>query len=740
MPTAGTHITILQRLAAMNPSLIPCIGDPSADEATPEGRMARFANLGAVGPDIFYALGDYGSELQDLENFLVKVGGTFQCIGELSEKLGRYIKGDLSDFTLGASDSIFATFDLISGVLKEGLLALVVGPVGANFWPCFESKRQTDRPRNEWFWADYLHYVKTGQFVRRLIENSYGKPNLYAYALGYLTHYVTDVVGHPFVNQVVQAPWRLYWQRHHLVENFIDVYVWDRWHMSNPAPPPPTTQEQPLDTVLLTPNAPPGSGAPFIFSRLHDLINIGNLNLDDPVDEIVSTICEKIEKGLFDIGIAEIIDPEAPADNDFTAWTELMATTIGQVYGVGTHPDNLAKGLTGSARPSGFPTAEDVGAAYGVMRLMLKISTEESIKEPHFPDITGDISAAFQKLVDDLGQDLSNLVPPFPVSGTDGSFGWDSLLDAIKNIAEWIGDVAKNIANTISDVIKNFINVGVTAVADSIKVALFFLNKLLFAMYRSFRDVLVLTGYTPPYTDQLSVNMGGPFNTGSLWRSMGNLPMYPVEEIPAERDTIFSTYAPFRPPITQTHPVPGFELPNVAFTAPYAPSFDSQLHVGRVNPTLPDDFIDAPMGPDNMFVLQTDHKMNRKMGPQEPVTTSDPRAPKSFGDEARNFGGAIANCKFAIEMANGGFKIDPTLGLPDYNLDGDRGFAWPCWAPDPEPAAGTPAPEKIHLDLGLYEMKVPDPLNPTDRRNVQPGQQHGPAHVNAQVMPLQIPP
>ena len=40
-----------------------------------------------------------------------------------------------------------------------------------------------------------------------------GNPNLIAYSLGYTTHYVTDVVGHPFVNQVVGGPWRLYWQR-----------------------------------------------------------------------------------------------------------------------------------------------------------------------------------------------------------------------------------------------------------------------------------------------------------------------------------------------------------------------------------------------------------------------------------------------------------------------------------------------------------------------------------------------
>jgi len=38
------------------------LGDPAADDTTPEGRKARFANLGAVGPDVFYAMADYGGD------------------------------------------------------------------------------------------------------------------------------------------------------------------------------------------------------------------------------------------------------------------------------------------------------------------------------------------------------------------------------------------------------------------------------------------------------------------------------------------------------------------------------------------------------------------------------------------------------------------------------------------------------------------------------------------------------
>src|SRR5439155_17941975 len=167
----------------------------------------------------------------------------------------------------------------------------------------FEARRQQDRPRAEWFWADYLHYVRTGQFVNRLLQNSRNSnnPNLRAYALGYLTHYVTDVVGHPYVNQVVQGPWRVYWQRHHLVENFIATYVWDRWHVSRPVPSTPSTEEQPLDVVTTTPNAM-GTGAPFTFARLNDHNSIGIPTIGDPVDAAVQKVCDEINDGLFSLG------------------------------------------------------------------------------------------------------------------------------------------------------------------------------------------------------------------------------------------------------------------------------------------------------------------------------------------------------------------------------------------------------------------------------------------------------
>jgi hypothetical protein len=50
--------------------------------------------------------------------------------------------------------------------------------------------------------SNLVHYVRSGDFVRELLLESQDA-NEYAFALGALAHYVSDVVGHPAINQAV---------------------------------------------------------------------------------------------------------------------------------------------------------------------------------------------------------------------------------------------------------------------------------------------------------------------------------------------------------------------------------------------------------------------------------------------------------------------------------------------------------------------------------------------------------
>src|SRR6202166_4032979 len=52
------------------------------------------------------------------------------------------------------------------------------------------------------FFSDLVHYVRSGDFVEALLEDS-SDLNEYAFALGALSHYSSDNSGHPTINRVV---------------------------------------------------------------------------------------------------------------------------------------------------------------------------------------------------------------------------------------------------------------------------------------------------------------------------------------------------------------------------------------------------------------------------------------------------------------------------------------------------------------------------------------------------------
>jgi hypothetical protein len=52
------------------------------------------------------------------------------------------------------------------------------------------------------YFSDLVHYVRTGDFVVELLQQS-SDINEYAFALGSLAHYASDICGHPVINQVV---------------------------------------------------------------------------------------------------------------------------------------------------------------------------------------------------------------------------------------------------------------------------------------------------------------------------------------------------------------------------------------------------------------------------------------------------------------------------------------------------------------------------------------------------------
>ena len=686
MPGAGTHTTIIQRLAKLasdNGDLATetFLTDPNLNAdwntySSPDALQARYAALGAMGPDIFYMMLDYGASEQQFEDVVLKIAGTFRCVGQLSSQINNLISSELDTLTLGIWGDIQDVFANLKGILVDGILNLLIDQ--NNFWYFFLPLRQVDDYQKNWYWADFLHYVKTGCFTQKLLDNAAAQqaadPDsatskcLSAYALGYLTHYVADTVGHAYVNRIVESPWRNMWQRHHLVENFIDAYVWATWHDQSPPPDKPADESN-LDTARSQAADPMRDGAaPLNYARLNDLCNIGSAGIDPIIDNAVDQICNLIQQGLFDIGVSSVPSLQAPDDPVFTTWTQFIADTMWETYPQGQdHPSRMGR----------YPTSDDVAGAYGAYRLVLSLATEDKVDKPVVPDILGDLGSILSQMWQNISQALSNIPPPPSPATGGGGFSLDALWDAVKAELQWFGQVAEAALQVLGDLIAGLIEAGVVIGADTIKAGLYLINSILYSMYHTLRMNLVMSAYSVPFTEDLS-STWGPLDLRTLWNSSRTErnPRYPIEPVVSERDFAadqshpFSPYRPYQKPS-------GMGPVNVEVPATFFP----QQVLGW---TSPDDMLDSSVA--------GTHDMFSSAGPAPAATSLLPNPDGSkltdletFDGSLRYFGSIMSGCEAALAFAVPyltGTPYPDGVVLPDYNLDSDRGYAWPCWDVD----------------------------------------------------------
>jgi hypothetical protein len=119
------------------------------------------------------------------------------------EDLNRLLTGFVATLTEMVKKFIseFNVFDLVSHPYRDGA------------------------SEGDWWWFDAMHYRKTGKFATEMLEATRDMSSpLHLYALGYLTHFAADTVGHPYVNINSGGPYRSHSQRHKTGENFQDVF------------------------------------------------------------------------------------------------------------------------------------------------------------------------------------------------------------------------------------------------------------------------------------------------------------------------------------------------------------------------------------------------------------------------------------------------------------------------------------------------------------------------------------
>lgn len=261
MPKYGIHQIVLN-------DTIQKLEDAGADALAGVMRdHPTAAMLGAIGPDLFFWAPDYelGEALHTFYSIYSQTREIYDTIVKPIHDAEEEIKQagqQLTPRTAALIEALIAEIQQLSATFRNTLMSgLFVGVIDGvdgmadalntpsvvgEFFKLFSPPLQPvpnslpdllpNSREDEWYWFDMLHYRKTGEFARELI-NRVPRGNTatrverrMAYAFGYLSHVATDLVGHAYVNQVVGGPYRLQVHRHVTVENFMDTWAFDAWY------------------------------------------------------------------------------------------------------------------------------------------------------------------------------------------------------------------------------------------------------------------------------------------------------------------------------------------------------------------------------------------------------------------------------------------------------------------------------------------------------------------------------
>lgn len=465
-------------------------------------KYPNYYALGAIGPDIFFLLPDFKGKKG---NFIAKVAewvtNLYDTLDEKVLKPWEDTVGpieedtteEVSRLTGGLSDEISKLANIASGIVTEAVLGFATrlydwfSIFGSGVAPGFDDKL--------FFWSDMFHYRRTNEFARDLFEmaknTAYGgkstegdffkyEPGI-AFALGWMTHIGTDVTGHAYVNEKSGGPYRLHWQRHHLVENHMDAYMynvqngfrtkynmvaisalhfWIQFNKDNNFKPDHNffkafkSDGTPNDF----PDYPTGLTARDYYNRKEAF-------------DADSTIPPALADFLLDTMKKTFYDDHNPDNNG----------------GMPTHPMILAA-ITANA--DGRPDTELLKTTYELLYRYVKYTTTDYYKmpKPQPPDV------------------FPNLDPPMPPGNDDAPGDSDnswSFWDTLLAIFAWIAYVGEWIAYLVS-VLPAIITDLATYPA---RYVLYLFEEAFYELWKAFRYLLVMEGFVMPEPDEIDMGL-----------------------------------------------------------------------------------------------------------------------------------------------------------------------------------------------------------------------------------------
>jgi hypothetical protein len=242
MPGPAIHHIIAQEVVKQLKSKLDPSFSPFLDKL--DGEYASAFLLGSQGPDfLFFNTKDIDPTLKKFIDLYLEI---VDFIEDVKEKILAIIPQEIKD-AVAHLEEIYDDIEARSSTLTEisqllgeakNLLSLLTSTIttrlelfiteNVDLFNILKHPIQDGQDFKVWWWFDALHYRRTGEYAQALLKNSDPGSLEHAYALGYLTHYSSDIVGHPFVNIISGGPYRTHAQRHKVIENHQDVKAYQK--------------------------------------------------------------------------------------------------------------------------------------------------------------------------------------------------------------------------------------------------------------------------------------------------------------------------------------------------------------------------------------------------------------------------------------------------------------------------------------------------------------------------------
>jgi hypothetical protein len=501
---------------------------------------------------------------------------------------------------------------------------------------------------------EFLRWHKSGQFAQSLWNNA-ATDNQKAFALGWMSHVAAAVTGEPFVNNIVGGPYRTHWWRNRLASNFVDAWTFGFYEEGTAAGA--TFPSMSGDT----PTPAYEDWAPLYGANLQNLFDVGNLehSVTNGIPDAVTAMSQG-EDTTGNGNLMTTLAAQFPAE-----LTTLLSAAIADTYPAHSQP----------AMPPELTAAGFANAYVGAYAVYWFLTSGDG---PLGNNALGPPPSTSCGTTPPSWTTSSSSSPPQSgsVINQSGSPVCDAILAILAVLSFLTGNVAAGIGFTIA-ALEEIPSASINWPA--VQCDVYWIESLTDKLVNALRDALwIMTLAYPPPIMLGGTDTNGDWEPATDWTNVST-DEDPPANLPDNEPPAGGV------PLTKTNAASTGRGGNVAAGGDGG-EYPRGLDKGPGpdgKPILPDlDFFRYPLPapletdssdytaqdgiPADLYPNSVVNGMGLSNGGMLQSSTTFPSQSVPFGD-------AVSNALQLIKA-----KAD---GLPDYNLDGDRGYGWLGWHP-----------------------------------------------------------